>query len=106
MDDLEAQESKPWVAVVCWLLNVPANMLVYLRDGSAQTVVRTATMRLKLQIRFSLSSSHSILTPGQPVPALTRPKTGGEGGGGVATGVPVFKSPVGLDPEKIPREAR
>ena len=31
---------------VGWLLNVPAtNMLVYLRDGSTQTIVRAATLR-------------------------------------------------------------
>ena len=29
------------------------------------------TLRQKLQIKFSISPSHSILTPGQPVPALT-----------------------------------
>ena len=47
------------------------NMLVYLRDGSAQTIVRAATITQKLQIKCSTSSTHSILTPGRPVPALT-----------------------------------
>ena len=46
-------------------------MLVYLGDGSAQTILRAATLREKLQIKLSTSPSHSILTPGQPVPALT-----------------------------------
>ena len=46
-------------------------MLVYLRDGSAQTVVRAATLRQKLQIKLSILPSHSILTSGRPVPALT-----------------------------------
>ena len=46
-------------------------MLVYLRDGSAQTSVRAARMRLKLLIEISTSPSHSILTPDLPVPALT-----------------------------------
>ena len=52
----------------CWLLS---NMLVYLRDGSAQTILRAATLRYKLQIKLSTSPSKSILTPGRPVPALT-----------------------------------
>ena len=43
-------------------------MLVYLRDGSAQTNLRTATLRQKLQIKLSTSPTHSILTPGRPVP--------------------------------------
>ena len=46
-------------------------MLVYLRDGFAQTIGRAATLRQKLQTKCSISASHSILTPGQPVPALT-----------------------------------
>ena len=49
----------------------PINMLVYLRDGSAQTNLHAATLRLKLQIKLSTSPSHSILTPGQSIPALT-----------------------------------
>ena len=32
----------------------PRNMLVYLNDGSAQTFVRAATLREKLQIKLSL----------------------------------------------------
>ena len=44
--------------VVCYLLNVPSNMRVYLRDGSAQTILRAATLRQKLQIRlFYLTQS-------------------------------------------------
>ena len=50
--------------VVCWLLNIPANMQVYLRDGSAQTILCAATLRQKLQIQLSASPSHSILTLG------------------------------------------
>ena len=72
-------------------------MLVYIRDGSAQTIVRTATLRYKLKIKLSISPSCSILTPGWPVPALTPwCQTLGK----VATGVPIFKSPVWLDREK------
>ena len=42
--------------------------LVCLRDGSAQTILRAATLRYKLQIKLSTSPSHSILTPGRPDP--------------------------------------
>ena len=34
-------------------------MLVYLRDGSAQTIVRAATLRQKLKIKLSTTPSHS-----------------------------------------------
>ena len=46
-------------------------MLVYLRDRSAQTILLAPTLNCKLQIKLSASPSHSILTPGLPVPALT-----------------------------------
>ena len=46
-------------------------MLVYLRDGSAQTILHAATLRQKLYIKLSILPSHSILTPGRPVPVLT-----------------------------------
>ena len=49
----------------------PSNMLVYLRDGSAQTIARAATLRLKWQVKLSTPPSHSTLTPGQPVPGLS-----------------------------------
>ena len=70
----------------CWLL---ATMLVYPRDGSAQTTVLTATLRQKLHIQLSISPGHSILTPGQPVPALTLYR---QAPGRVATGVSILKS--------------
>ena len=76
-------------------------MLVYLRDGSAQTIVRAATLKQKLQIKLSTSPSHSILTPGRPVPALTLYR---QTPGRVATGVPVLKSLVPLDPVKSRRQ--
>ena len=63
-------------------------MLVYLRDGSAQTSLRAATLRQKLQIQLSTPSSHSILSPGQPVPALTLQC---QAPGRVAIGVPISK---------------
>ena len=49
----------------------PTNMLVYHKDGSAQAILCAATLRRKLQIKLSTSPSHSILTPGRPVLALT-----------------------------------
>ena len=49
----------------------PSNMRVNLRDGSAQTILRAATLRYKLQIKLSTSSIHIILTSGRPVPVLT-----------------------------------
>ena len=51
--------------VVGWLVAYcPSNMLLYLRDGSAPTSIRAATLRHKLQIKLALSPSHRILTPG------------------------------------------
>ena len=75
---------------------------MYLRDGSAQTILSAATLRYKLQIKRSTSPSHSILTPGRPVPVLTLSRQAPDR---VATGVPIFKSLVWLDPEKIPAQA-
>ena len=64
--------------MVGWLVALhPSNMLVHLKGGSAQTSVRAATLRQKLQIKLSVSPSHSILTPGQPVPALTLERLAG-----------------------------
>ena len=77
-------------------------MQVYLRDGSAQTVLRAATLRQKLQIQLSISPGHSILTLDQPVPALILYR---QAPGRVAPGVPVFKSLVWLDPGKLPPQA-
>ena len=67
----------------------PSNMLAYLRDGSAQKMARAATLRKKLQTKLSTSPSHSILTPGRQVPALTLQR---QAPGRVATGVPILKS--------------
>ena len=47
-------------------------MIVYLRYGSAQTIVRAAALKYKLQIPLSISPSHSILTPRQPIALPTR----------------------------------
>ena len=61
---------------------------MYLRDESAQTILHAATLRQKLQIKLSTSPSHSIVTLGQPVPALTLYC---QAPGRVATGVPNFE---------------
>ena len=73
-------------------------MLVYLRDRSAQTILCAATLRQKLQIKLSTSPSHSMLTPGWPIPVLTLWR---QASVRVAIGVPIFKSLVWLDPEKF-----
>ena len=80
---------------------VSSNMLVCLGDGSAQTILRAATLRQKLHIKLPIPPSHSILTQGQTVPALT---LSSQAPGRVATGVPIFNSLVWLDPEKSRRK--
>ena len=72
-EEEEGEEEEEEVCLfVCWLDALsPSHRLVYLRDGSAQTILRAATLRYKLQIQRSTSPSHSILTPGRPVPVLT-----------------------------------
>ena len=52
-------------------VDLPATCRVYLRDGSAQALVRAATLRKQLQINLSVSPSHRTLTSGQPVLAVT-----------------------------------
>ena len=47
----------------------PSNTLVYPRDGSTRAIVRAATLKQKWRIKLFIKPSHSILTPGQPVPA-------------------------------------
>ena len=54
-----------------------------------------------MQVKLSISPSHSILTPGQPVPALALPC---QASNRVATGVPIFKSPICLDSELSQRK--
>ena len=51
-------------------------MLVYLRDRPAQTRARAATLRYKVQIKLSVLSSHSILTP-RPTSPIADPMTPG-----------------------------
>ena len=64
-------------------------MLVYLRDGSAQTIVRASTLR-------SCRSN----CPSHPVTVYRHRTSQSHAPGRVATGVPIFKSLVWLDPKK------
>ena len=76
-------------------------MLVYLKDGSAQTIVCAATL---LEVADQIiSPSHSILIPDQPVPALTLEH---QVSGKIANGMPMFKSLVQLRPEKTLQRKR
>ena len=71
----QCSEQSPTCAQLCACLFVakrPSNIQVYRRDRYAQTILHAATLRQKLQTKLSTSPSHSILTPGQPVPALTQ----------------------------------
>ena len=54
-----------------WDASYPSNMLAYLRDGSAPTILYAATLRRKLKIQIAISPSHSRQILGQPVPART-----------------------------------
>ena len=72
---------------------------VSLRDGSVGTIVCATTLRQKLQIKLFTSPSYSILTLGQPDPALTLCQVPGR----AATGVPILESLAWLNPEKSPR---
>ena len=65
-------------------------MLVLLRDGSVQTILRAATLRQEFvnQTFYLTTPSDSILIPCQPVTVLTLCR---HAPGRVATGVPNFK---------------
>ena len=93
-----------WMEVCVWRVGVVVvGCLTFQQHASVSqgwicTILRAATLSWKLQTKLSTSPSHSILTPGRPVPALTQVP------GRLATGVPVFKSLVWLDPEKFWRD--
>ena len=57
---------------VGWLLDIPATCQC-ISNGSAQTIVRAATLKKTLHIKLAISPCHSILTPGQPVPVPIPP---------------------------------
>ena len=71
---------------VCWLLNVPA---------TCECISGTDLLRQFYVLPHW--DSHSILTPGRTFPTLILYR---QAPGRVATGVPIFKSMVWLDPEK------
>ena len=54
------------LAFVSWSFYVPAKLRVYLTCGSASTILRAATLRQKLQSKFDVSHSHSVVTSGLP----------------------------------------
>ena len=57
--------------VVFWLLNTLWTCALYFRGRSPKTILGTATLIKKLQIKYAILPSHSIPTLGQSVPALT-----------------------------------
>ena len=87
---------------VCWLVGCLASQQ-HVRVSQGR-ICSDNFLRKKLQTKLSISPSHSILTPGQPLPALTLCRH--TPGRVAATGVPVFKSLVSLNPEKSPSQTR
>ena len=84
--------------IVCLLLAcLTSQQQARVCQGRICSILHAATLRQKLQIKLSISSSHSILTTGWPVPVLTLQR---QASGWVATGVPIFQSLVWLDSEK------
>ena len=69
------------------------NMLVYLRDGSARTILRE--IEVADPAFYPTQSKYTDTGPTSPSAVLITL-------GAVATGVPVLKSLVGLDPQKSP----
>ena len=63
-------------------------MLVYLGADLLRQAHVLATLRQKLQIKLFCFTQYSILTAGQPVPALTLQC---QAPGRVASGVPILK---------------
>ena len=70
------ETAETWGRTVQWLLFVgclTSHQHAGVSQGqTAQTIVHAATLRYKVQIKLTISPSHSMLTPGQPVPLLTR----------------------------------
>ena len=56
--------------IVCCLLNILATCEC-ISGTDMLRQLSAVTLRKKLQIKLSTSPSHSILTPGHPIPALT-----------------------------------
>ena len=53
---------------VGWLLNVPATCECISGTDLLRQFYLLLTLRKKLQTKLSISPSHSVMTPGQPVP--------------------------------------
>ena len=70
-EDWYVQLQSGGLSVGCLLAQHPSNLLVYIRDASAQTFKRAATPRQKMQVKLAISPGHSILAQGQPVLART-----------------------------------
>ena len=60
---------------------------MYLRDGSARTIERSARLRQKLQNKLAISSSRIALALGQTSASATEKQAPGT----AATGEPTFK---------------
>ena len=95
--------SKMRLFVGCLLAYHPSNVLVYLSDRSAKKIVRVATLRHMLQIKLFISPTHTLLTLGQTVPALTLYH---QAPGKVETGVPIFSHWYDSTRKKSPRGKR
>ena len=64
--------------VVGWLINVPPTCwCIAGKDLLTQLSVLLHTQRQKLQIKLTISSSHSMLTLGQPVQAILQDRAAG-----------------------------
>ena len=60
------------VRFVCLLVGcLTSQQQASVSQGRICSILRAATLTYKIQIKLSTSPSHSILTPGRPVPALT-----------------------------------
>ena len=60
LSDQHYKASERWIRLlVSRLPSVPVTYKRYLKDGSAQTSLRAATMRWKLQVKLAASPSHS-----------------------------------------------
>ena len=92
-------QSKTWTCTTASVAGEEsrcANRYTTRRPRSAQTIVHTAT-QISLQIRLATSSSHTILTPGQPLLMLIlQHEVHGRG----ATTAPIFTLQVWLEWEK------
>ena len=65
--ELNGSEVRELLSVAC----LTFQQLASVYHGRICSILRTATLRQKLQIKLSISLSHSILISGRPVPALT-----------------------------------